>query len=94
MNFKLSAIVGAIVKLIINLRSDRRLNKVKDVKRASLTKKQRESVLSKTAGRCHVCGIELETNNFQADHVKSHISGGVHDETIFVGIIVQKRYRL
>src|SRR5215210_5376567 len=73
-----------LIKLIINLRNHRRLNKVRDVKRTALTKTQRELVLDKTGGRCHVCGIELEINNFHADHVKPHITGGLHDVNNFL----------
>lgn len=73
-----------LIKLIINLRQHRRKNKAKDAKRSALTKKQRQAVLAKTDGRCHVCGIELELNNFHADHVKSHITGGVHAENNYL----------
>ena len=72
------------IKLIINLRNHRRLNRVRDVERIALTKTQRELVLDKTGGRCHVCGIELEINNFHADHVKPHITGGLHDVNNFL----------
>lgn len=37
-------------------------------------------VFEKTDGRCHVCGVKLEINNFHADHVKAHITGGEHAE--------------
>ena len=89
-------------KLIISLRNSRRINKVKGATRSQLTKKQREAILAKTDGRCHVCGVELETNKFHADHVKSHITGGLHDEKItcpvvvhviiFAGTTVRKKY--
>jgi len=36
-------------------------------------------VLSKTGGRCHVCGGKLD-RGWQADHVKSHTRGGTHAE--------------
>lgn len=69
-----------LIKLILSLRQQRRNNKVKDNKRSALTKKQRELVLAKTDSRCHVCGIEVVLNNFHADHVKAHITGGEHAE--------------
>ncbi len=69
-----------LIKLITSLRVDRRKHKNPDNKRQALTKKQRALILEKTDSRCHVCGIELELNNFHADHVKSHISGGLHTE--------------
>jgi hypothetical protein len=69
-----------------------------------LQKIKGKSFSSKTDGRCHVCGIEIELNNFHADHVKAHIAGGLHPENnycqvaapviIFVGITVQKKYKL
>ncbi len=65
-----------LIKLIKSLKEHRRNSKVKDAKRSVLSKKQREAILAKTDGRCHVCGIDLELNNFHADHVKSHITGG------------------
>lgn len=67
-----------LIKLIICLRKSRRKNKIKSGKRSSLTIKQRKEVLDKTDSRCHICGIDLEISNFQADHVKSYSSGGVH----------------
>lgn len=57
---------------------------MKDAKRSALSRKQRQEVLAKTDGRCHVCGIELLLNNFHADHVKSHITGGLHAENNYL----------
>lgn len=71
-------------KVIINLRTHRRANKIKDTKRSALTKKQRQIILSKTDSRCHVCGIEIELNNFHADHVKAYITGGLHAENNYL----------
>lgn len=68
-----------LIKLIIILRQFRKENKI-PAKRSVLTKKQRETVFAKTGGRCHVCGIELALSNFHADHLKSHITGGMHEE--------------
>ena len=73
-----------LIKLILSLRTIRRKNKVKDAKRYSLTEKQRETVLSKTDSRCHLCGIELMVHNFQADHVKTHSSGGTPAENNYL----------
>ncbi|MBG9377185.1 HNH endonuclease [Panacibacter sp. DH6] len=73
-----------LIKLIISLRSIRRVNKVKDVKRSALTKKQRQLILEKTDCRCHICGIELELKNFHADHVKPQITGGIHAENNYL----------
>ncbi len=46
-------------------------------KRAALTNTQREQVLSKTGGRCHICGGEIR-GVWHADHVFPHSSGGAH----------------
>ncbi|CAN5276732.1 hypothetical protein BH20BAC1_BH20BAC1_25920 [soil metagenome] len=73
-----------LIKLILSLRDNRRISKVKDAKRSALSRKQRQEVLAKTDGRCHVCGIELLLNNFHADHVKSHITGGLHAENNYL----------
>lgn len=32
--------------------------------------------MAKTGGQCHVCGHPLALEGFEADHVKSHSSGG------------------
>ena len=74
-----------LIKLIRNLAANRKASKlVIKPKRAKLSKKQRETVLSKTDSRCHICGIELVLNSFQADHVKSHIMGGDHNENNYL----------
>ncbi len=71
-------------KLIPNLKKFRKANKLKDIKRSILSKKEREQILAKTDGHCHVCGIELDIHNFHADHVKAHIMGGVHAESNYL----------
>lgn len=73
-----------LIKLIISLRLIRRTEKVTDVKRTALTKKQRKLVLAKTDAHCHICGIELEPNDFHADHVKPHSAGGIHAENNYL----------
>lgn len=42
-----------------------------------LSPAEREVVLSKTAGRCHICGGEI-AGTWQADHVLAHSAGGAH----------------
>jgi hypothetical protein len=73
-----------LIKLINSLKTIRRREKVKDNKRSPLTKKQRELILSKTDGRCHICGVQVDSKNFQADHVQSHSSGGKHAENNYL----------
>lgn len=47
--------------------------------RKRLTTKQRERVLAKTGGRCHICGGKVG-KSWQADHVHAHGYGGDHAE--------------
>lgn len=70
---------NGFVKVLKQLNDNRRLSKVSGLKRSKLTGKQRALVLTKTDSHCHVCGIKLGTE-WQADHVKAHITGGVHVE--------------
>jgi hypothetical protein len=44
-------------------------------KRNPLSKKQREEILKKTEGHCHVCGCKIE-GKWAADHVVPHAVGG------------------
>lgn len=73
-----------LIKLITNFKMNRRAGKVKGLKRPALSKKQRELVLAKTNSHCHICGIALHNNNFQADHVKAHSMGGLHEENNYL----------
>jgi hypothetical protein len=73
-----------LIKLITNLKLIRRRDKIAGVKRARLTTKQRVTILSKTNSHCHICGIELTLDDFEADHVKSHCMGGEHAENNYL----------
>ena len=73
-----------LIKLVHSLRKIRRTANIKDGKRQSLTKSQQKSILAKTNSRCHVCGVGIELNKFHADHVKTHISGGTHEENNYL----------
>lgn len=46
-------------------------------KRQSLTPTQRSAVLTKTAGRCHICGGYIN-GEWATDHVLAHAQGGEH----------------
>lgn len=47
--------------------------------RKTLTKEQRDLILSKTGDRCHICGGKIKKGeNWQADHVLAHAHGGQH----------------
>jgi hypothetical protein len=73
-----------LIKLIVNLKKNRRDNKITGVKRSSLSQAQRQIILAKTNSHCHICGIEINNGEFQADHVKPHSSGGVHSENNYL----------
>jgi hypothetical protein len=47
-------------------------------RRIGLTAKQRSEVLSKTHGRCHICGGLIDGTAWDADHVMAHSTGGMH----------------
>jgi 5-methylcytosine-specific restriction endonuclease McrA len=48
------------------------------VLRSTLTRAERGEVLGKTGGRCHICGGTIIANDWQADHVMAHSTGGKH----------------
>ena len=56
---------------VISSRSER-------ARRAVLTKADRGKVLGKTGGRCHICGGTINANDWQADHILAHSTGGTH----------------
>jgi 5-methylcytosine-specific restriction endonuclease McrA len=63
------------------LREQRRNGKISDStnRRQSLAKSQRDNILSKAGGRCHICGGKIKKNeNWQADHVLAYAHGGEH----------------
>lgn len=58
----------------LRVRSGRR----ERLRRATLPRAGRAVVLSKTGGRCHICGGLIDGSDWRADHVLAHSSGGVH----------------
>ena len=48
------------------------------IRRSALSKANRATVLSKTGGRCHICGGLIDDRNWQADHVLAFSAGGKH----------------
>ena len=46
--------------------------------RESLSPRERDVVLAKTGGQCHLCGGQIEDDKWKADHVFSHALGGQH----------------
>ena len=67
--------------LLTSLRSERRRlksqRKLLRVPRAALSRSDREIVLRKTDGRCHICGGAID-GRWEADHVLAHSVGGKH----------------
>src|SRR5437879_6152550 len=53
------------------------IQRAKKRRRQSLRPRDREAVLSKTDGRCHVCGGKI-IKDWEADHVLAHAGGGTH----------------
>ena len=62
------------------LREQRRNGKIATpISRQSLSKEERILILSKTGGRCHICGGKIKRGErWQADHVFAHAHGGAH----------------
>jgi hypothetical protein len=52
-------------------------SKLPDRKRSTLSSDERDAILRKTDGRCHVCGGLIE-GPWQTDHVLAYSSGGDH----------------
>lgn len=46
-------------------------------RRSRLTTSERAAILSKTAGKCHICGGDIG-GPWNADHVSAHSVGGEH----------------
>jgi hypothetical protein len=74
----------SIVSFAARLRFLRAIRKEKKLsfragghKRRSLNASQRREILMRTAGRCHICGGEIQ-GRWDADHVFSHSLGGQH----------------
>ena len=65
-------------KEIYRLHMKRKKGKVPSKRIGRLSRKDRLLILAKTNNKCHICGTETSLTNFQADHVTSHISGGLH----------------
>jgi 5-methylcytosine-specific restriction endonuclease McrA len=47
-------------------------------KRLRLTTAQRAEILLKAGGRCHLCGGPIDGQEWEADHVFAHSTGGAH----------------
>ena len=58
-------------------RRSKRHHKINGRRRKTLTRSERDTVLRKTDGRCHICGGAIN-GKWQADHVLAHSGGGDH----------------
>jgi 5-methylcytosine-specific restriction endonuclease McrA len=63
---------------IKKLHIERKTSKIPLKREKRLTKNERLTILEKTDGKCHICGQDISINEFQADHVVSHVRGGTH----------------
>ena len=63
---------------IRKLHMERKAGKVPSKRVGRLTKEERLLILAKTDSKCHICGQDISLTDFHADHVVSHIRGGIH----------------
>ncbi len=64
---------------LVRLRSERERRKSASRagrRRGRLSEADRQVVLAKTGGRCHICGGEIGQEEWEADHVLAHSGGG------------------
>jgi hypothetical protein len=64
-------------ELRLRRRALRKNFRVTRLAREALSRKERQLILAKTNGRCHICG-GVVSERWQADHVLAHSGGGVH----------------
>lgn len=69
---------NVLQKELKKLRTERRATKVKRQRNYILSKENREEIYKKTDGKCHICGIDLTINKYEADHIKSHSKKGTN----------------
>ena len=71
-----------LARLIRDLHTERYQRKldqkVTPRRRYALKRSEREQVLAKTAGHCHICGGSVVGTTWNADHVLAHSTGGAH----------------
>ena len=73
-----SAFAAELRKLHTNRRNRVIAGRATRNRRAALTRTERGEVLRKTDGRCHICGGIINGNDWEADHVMAHSTGGSH----------------
>ncbi|MDY0110691.1 MAG: HNH endonuclease [Candidatus Krumholzibacteria bacterium] len=73
----LNELAAYLLKLRERRDQEKESTKSRGMKRKSPTVAERAIIASKTDGRCHICGGHVD-DDWQADHVLSHSSGGEH----------------
>ncbi len=63
-------------KELQKLRIIRKMEKVKRKRNYQLSKSDKRLIYKKTDGKCHICGISLSIDKFEADHIKAHSQEG------------------
>ena len=63
-------------KELKNIRTERRATKIKKKRNYIISKANRVLIYQKTDGKCHICGIALSLDKYEADHIKSHSKEG------------------
>lgn len=76
--FKSGAEFGKRLRSLRRLRRRRKMETRDQLVRRSLSRVERNQILRKTGGRCHICGGLIE-GRWEADHVFSHSLGGQHE---------------
>jgi 5-methylcytosine-specific restriction endonuclease McrA len=64
------------VERLPELRQARRERKITGRNRRTLSRADRDMVLAKTGGRCHICGDSIKGDKWEADHLLAHSFGG------------------
>jgi 5-methylcytosine-specific restriction endonuclease McrA len=64
--------------------TERKNNKSNSERKYSLSISERHQIWIKTNGKCHICGSLTDKDNFEADHVVSHSSGGTNQVENFL----------
>jgi 5-methylcytosine-specific restriction endonuclease McrA len=73
-----SAFAEALRELHVQRRARVIAGRSERPRRAVLTNVDRGKVLGKTGGRCHICGGAINGDDWQADHILAHSTGGAH----------------
>lgn len=75
---EVSALAEALAKLHVERRNRVVSRRDERMRRTSLTLADRREILSKTGGRCHICGGQINAGSWEADHILAHSTGGKH----------------